>query len=187
MQQSTPDKDKPDTHIPDASQAAPANSPYTNMEWKELVETPVEICRAIMAVSPSGAVGSAQEVKAMRACFKETLQTATNPTLKALYQQLQGNKLDSLWNSAGYAFRDRWDAANVRQTAIASCQQCMPLLKKVSTEDALAYKEFVCSSAQRVAEAAKEGGVMGFGGRAISEAEQSLLNDISKALELPRA
>jgi hypothetical protein len=123
----------------------------------------------------------------MRACFKETLQTATNPTLKALYQQLQGNKLDSLWNSAGYAFRDRWDAANVRQTAIASCQQCMPLLKKVSTEDALAYKEFVYSSAQRVAEAAKEGGVMGFGGQAISEVEQSLLNDISKALELPRA
>jgi len=194
MQQNIPDRDQPGKNIPDASnvvdnsQAAPVNSPYTNEEWKELLETPVEICRAMMAVSPSGVIGSVQEVKAMRTCFKETLQTTTSPTLQAMRQQLQGKEqLESLWNTAGYAFRDRWDAANVRQTALASCQQCVTLLKKVPSEDALAYKEFIYSAAQRVASAAKEGGVLGFHGQAISEAEQTLLNDISNTLGLPRA
>lgn len=194
MQQNTPDRESREPHISDTShiadvgQAAPADSPYTNEEWQMLKETPVKICRAMMAVSPSGAIGSAQEVKAMRTCFKENLQTTANPTLKALHQQFQGkDQVESLWSSAGYAFRDRWDAANVRQTALASCQQCMTLLKKVPAADAQAYKEFIYSAAQSVASAAKEGGVMGFRGQAISEAEQSLLNDISNTLGLPRA
>lgn len=194
MQQDTPDREKRDTsipgvsHIADASQAAPVDSPYTNEEWRVLRETPVRICRAMMAVSPSGAIGTAQEVKAMRSCFKETLQAATNPTLKALHQQLQGkDQLESIWSAAGNAFRDRWDATNVRQTALASCQECATLLKKVPAADALVYKEFVYSAAQRVASAAKEGGITGFRGQPISEAEQSLLNDISNTLGLPRA
>lgn len=188
MQQNTPDRERPDTGTPDVSQVTPVNTAYTSEESRELVEMPIRICRAMMAVSPSGAVGSLQEIKAMRDSFKEVLQTTSSPTLQAVHQQLQNkDRLDTLWNSAGNAFRDRWDAANVRQMAIASCQQCAKLLKKIPAAEAQAYKEFVYTVSRKVAEAAREGGVMGFGGQAISEPEQSLLNDISRTLELPRA
>ena len=82
----------------------------------------------------------------------------------------------------GTPFGDRWDAANVRQTAIASCQQAVTLLQKISPQDGQAYKDFVYTTALRVAEAAKEGGFMGIGGVAVSAEEKSLLNDISRAL-----
>jgi hypothetical protein len=188
--QQTPDRDRPETNIPDLSKAAPVGSPYTNEEWKVLVETPVKICRAMMAVSPAGAIGMSKEIATMRDSFKEALQATTNPTIQNMGQYLKDQeKVTGLWQDVGHVFRDRWDAANVRQTAIASCQQAVALLKKASPQEAQAYKEFVYSTAKRVAEAAREGGFLGIGASKsnISEAEQSLLNDVARALELPRA
>ena len=190
--QQTPDKDRPESHVPDLGKAVPGGGPYpfTNEEWKVLAETPVKIGRAIMAVSPAGAIGMTKEIAAMRNSFKETLQATTNPLLQNLNQHLKDQeKVENLWQDVGHVFRDRWDAANVRQTAIAACQQVVSQLKKIPTQDAQTYKEFVYATARKVAEATKEGGILGIGGNksTISEAEQSLLNDIAGALELPRA
>lgn len=189
MQQSTPEREPSEANIPNLSSAIPSGGPYTHEEWKVLAETPAIVCRAMMAVSPSGALGSVREVMAMRNSFTEVLQKTTNPVLQQLSQHLQSQEAaQALWEDAGNIFKDRWDVANVRQTAMNSCQQCVALLKKVSPQDAQAYKEFVYSSAQRVAEASKEGGFLGLGGaKTISEAEQSLLNDISRTLEIARA
>lgn len=188
MQQNTPERDRPDASIPNLSQAAPIGGPYTNEEWKVLLDTPVIICRAVMAVSPSGAVGTSQEVIAMRNSLKDVLQKTSNPLLQTVRQHLQSQEnAEALWRDVQSSFKDRWDAANVRQTAISACQRCVSLLKKSPAQDAQAYKEFLSTIARKVAEAAKEGGFMGVGGTAISETEQSLLNDISNTLGIPRA
>ncbi len=188
MQQNTPERDRPEANIPNLSQAAPIGGAYTNDEWKVLLDTPVTICRAVMAVSPSGAVGTSQEVMAMRNSLKDVLQKASNPLLQTVRQQLQSQEnAEAIWRDVQNSFKDRWDAANVRQTAIAACQRCVSLLKKSSAQDAQSYKEFLYAVARKVAEAAKEGGFMGVGGKAISEAEQSLLSDISNTLGIPRA
>lgn len=183
MQQNTPDRERPETNIPHLGQAAPADSPYTNDEWLCLVETPVKVGRAMMAVSPSGAVAMTQEIMALRKSMTEGLQAARQPLLVNMRQHLQSqNALEAIWEDAGHAFHDRWDAANVCQTAITSCQQAVTLLKKIPPQDAQAYKDFVYTTALKVAQAAKEGGFMGIGGVAVSAEEKSLLNDISRTL-----
>lgn len=188
MQQNTPERDRPDASIPNLSQAAPVSEPYTNEEWKALIETPVTVSRAIIAVSPSGAVGTSQEVLAMRNSLKDVLQKTSNPLLQTVRQHLQSQEnAEAIWRDVQTSFKDRWDAANVRQIALSTCQRCVSLLKKSSAQDAQAYKEFVYTVARKVAEAAKEGGFMGIGGKAISDAEQSLLNDISNTLGIPHA
>jgi hypothetical protein len=50
-----------------------------------------------------------------------------------------------------------------------------------------AYKTFVMSVAQAVAAAHKEGGFLGIGGTAISDAENAALDEISRALGTPPA
>lgn len=188
MQQTPSDKDRSQANVPNSSQAAPVGGPYTNEEWKTLLDTPVEIGRAMMAVSPSGAVGASREVMVLRNSFKDAFHGTTNQVLQTMHQQLQRQDMvQMIWEDAGHAFGDRWDAANVRQTAVSSCKQAVALLKKVSPQEAQAYKEFVYQTAQKVAEAAKEGGFMGIGGVKVSAEEQSLLNDIAGALELQRA
>lgn len=57
--------------------------------------------------------------------------------------------------------------------------------QKGSPEDVEAYKQFVVTVAQAAAEAHKEGGFAGIGGKPISDEEQAALDDIRADLESP--
>ena len=57
------------------------------------------------------------------------------------------------------------------------------LNEKGSPEDAEAYKGFVVAVAQAAAEAHKEGGFVGIGGKPVSEAEQKALDEIKAVLD----
>ncbi|HEX7733868.1 MAG TPA: hypothetical protein VF458_03370 [Ktedonobacteraceae bacterium] len=185
MQRDYPENERRETNIPNLGQTVPADSPYTNDEWLMLLETPVKIGRAMMAVSPSGAIGTTQELVSLRKSYQDAFQNVTNPILLSMRKHLQDkDSLETLWEDAGYAFGDRWDAANVRQAAITACQQAVALLKKLPAQDAQIYRDFLYGTALKVAQAAKEGGVLGVGGVAVSPEEKSLLNDISQALGL---
>jgi hypothetical protein len=193
MQQNTPDKDTPlNPSIPNLSGAAPqgaaGQSIYSEAEWRTLVEAPVKVGRALMAVSPSGAIGMTKEVKALRTGLTDAIQSSNNPILKELgwHAHMEGG-MESLWKNAGHAFGDRWDAVNVRKTAVTTCQEAAALLKKAAPQDAAAYKECVYSAVQKVALAGKEGGFMGIGGKLISEAEEELLKDVADALDIQRS
>jgi hypothetical protein len=55
--------------------------------------------------------------------------------------------------------------------------------EKGTPEETDAYKTFVLSVAQAAAEAHKEGGFIGIGGRPVSEAEQAALDEIRGVLD----
>jgi hypothetical protein len=61
------------------------------------------------------------------------------------------------------------------------------LESKATPADADAYKRFVMTVAQAVAEAHKEGGFLGIGGTRVSDAEEQALDEISLALGSPPA
>lgn len=188
MQQNTPDRGRAESLIPDLNQTLPPDSPYTADEWLVLAETPVRIGRAMMAVSPSGPVGMTQEILALRKCCQDAFPQTGNPILLSIHQRLQHQDImTTLWEDAGHAFGQKWDSANVRQTAVTSCQQAVTLLKGLSPQDAQTYKDFVYKTALNVAQAAREGGFMGIGGVSVSPEERALLSDISQALGLPQA
>lgn len=185
MQQDYPERERRETNIPNLARTAPADSPYTNDEWLALLETPVKIGRAMMAVSPSGAIGTTQELVALRKSYMDAFQNVTSPTLLSIRRHLQDkDTLETLWEDAGHAFGDRWDVVNVRQAALTACQQAVVLLRKMSAQDAQVYRDFLYNTALKVAQAAKEGGVLGIGGVAVSAEEKTLLQDISQALGL---
>ena len=56
------------------------------------------------------------------------------------------------------------------------------LEEKAQGDDVDAYKQFIVDMAQRVASAKKEGGVLGIGGKEISDAEQVALEEIASTL-----
>jgi hypothetical protein len=58
------------------------------------------------------------------------------------------------------------------------------LLDAKGPGDAAAFKSWLQSIAQHTAEAAKEGGFLGFGGVQVSEAETATLAEIRAALRL---
>lgn len=65
-------------------------------------------------------------------------------------------------------------------------RKAMSILESMATPaDADAYKTFVMTVAQAVAEAHKEGGFLGIGGTRVSDAEEQALDEISLALGSP--
>jgi len=55
---------------------------------------------------------------------------------------------------------------------------------KADPEEIEAYRKFLYRLAEKVANASREGGVLGFGGKAVSAAEQSFLDDLQNKIEL---
>jgi hypothetical protein len=76
-------------------------------------------------------------------------------------------------------------------TPAAIKTQCIDTLRQVGTlvdakapADSAAFKGWLRQISQHVAEAAKEGGFLGFGGVAVSDAEKATLAEITSALNL---
>ena len=59
--------------------------------------------------------------------------------------------------------------------------------EKASPEDAAAVREWLLEAAQEAANAAKEGGFMGFHAERVSEGEQRMLDSLGEALAAPSA
>lgn len=171
--------------------AAPSGSPYSDDEWKLLMATPLRVCKAMMLVSPSGPIGVIQETKAMADSVKSLLSHDTSSQLlndlRRSAERVMGAKqaadpkgvLSDLLGPSK-------DPTQCRTEALGDCQQIASVLRKASPQDAAEYKQFVYSCALRVAEAAREGGIMGIGGQQVSPQEQDLLRDVSNTLGIQR-
>jgi hypothetical protein len=172
--------------------AAPSDSPFSDAEWKTLLATPLQVGKAMMFASPSGPIGLIQETKAMVDSLQELLdQGATSPLMRALGQSAQ--KIADTARShhpqqvIGDLAGTSKDPQVCRTDALDGCQQASVLLRNTSSQDATEYKQFVFNCAQKVAEAARESGIMGMGGSRVSPNEQNLLRDVANALGMQRA
>jgi hypothetical protein len=71
---------------------------------------------------------------------------------------------------------------DIKAKALDALRQAAALVAAKAPDDAVAYKAWLARISQNVAEAASEGGFLGFGGVAVSEAEKATLAEISTAL-----
>ena len=74
------------------------------------------------------------------------------------------------------------EPAQCVQRSLASLREVSAILDANAPSDAAAFKAWLRGISQKVAEAAVEGGFLGFGGVKVSDAEKATLDDIAKAL-----
>jgi hypothetical protein len=84
------------------------------------------------------------------------------------------------------------DIENIRAyfsgAAKSRTQEAIAILKgKGAADDVTAYTDFLIKLADRVANAAKEGSFLGFGGERVSEPERALIAELAAALGRPSA
>ena len=73
----------------------------------------------------------------------------------------------------------------LKEAALAELRAISSILDAKAPDDAAPFKAWLQNAAQKAAEAGKEGGFLGFGGVAVSEAEKATLVEISAALSRP--
>ena len=156
---------------------------FTPEEWARVVASPMVAGMAITAADPSGLWGLLKEAMSGGWALAEVKQGSQQNTLvKAIAD-------DITTPDTRTAARDRMQAqfkgaqvGELKGRAIEELRAVSALVDTKAPEDAVGFKAWLNEVARKAAEAGNEGGFLGFGGVAVSDAERATLAEISAAL-----
>lgn len=156
-------------------------SDFTSEEWNKVLESIVAAGLAVSAVDPSGWWGTLKEAAASIPALSAVKRDPnSNELIKAAVADFERSNDGSI-----LAMRERFSRAEPSECverSLACLREVYAVVDAKAPDEALAFKTWLRSISQTVAEAAVEGSVLGFGGVRVSEAEKATLSDISKAL-----
>ncbi len=140
-------------------------------EWSTVVEGPVLAGMRVILAERGGKI---RESLAMGKVYTEARQNQGHSEL-----------LDALVSSPPSIDSQRLQGAGDLAAASGDrLREALGILgEKGSPEDVEAYKAFVLAVAQAAAEAHKEGGFVGIGGKPISDSEQAALDELKGILD----
>jgi hypothetical protein len=145
-------------------------------EWDLLRSAPVMASLLVAAASPSGLIGLVQESSAASKVIMQTLETAQTPLLKSLSE-------DVMQTMTIPKPLPGTTPGQVQEAATEILRRTSALLStKATPEEASEVRARLAKVAQATAEAAREGGFLGFGGTSVSDEEKAALGMLNAAL-----
>src|SRR6266536_2189908 len=135
----------------------------------------------VTCASPNGPWGVMKEMLSMGMAMAEMLQKgSSNPLIADLAADLKARQ------TKPEPPQGMKDPEQCKQAALNHVRAVNDLLeRKVKPEEADEFKKWLLTVARRVAEAANEGGIFGFGGELVSDDEKNVLRQIAFALGQP--
>ena len=159
---------------------------FTPDEWKTILESTMMAGIAVTAADPSGLWGTLQESMASaKAVLGASHDAAADELVKAVSADFETSEGRSTAREGLSAQLGGSKPSEITGKAIQVLRQAADLVEAKAARDAPGFKAWLCTISQKVAEASTEGGVLGFGGVRVSEAEKATLEQISAALGLP--
>jgi len=156
---------------------------FTPEEWARVVTSPMVAGMAITAADPSGLWGLLKEAMAGGWSLLDAKQNAAaNPLAKAVAEDITTPETRT---AARDRLQEQFKGAQldeIKGKAIQELRAIAALVDAKAPEDAAGFKAWLRDVAQKAAEAGNEGGFLGFGGVAVSDAERATLAEISTAL-----
>jgi len=155
-------------------------SDFTDEEWARLERAPLVAGMAITLADPGGPI---EAVKESVAAIKTVTEAAESGA--------EGGLVDEVAKSVAEKARQRQSplgdfkprGALAGQEILDELQAVNGILtEKATPEDASSFRKWLLTAAQRSADAAKEGGFMGFKAERVSEGEQKMLDKLSEVL-----
>ncbi|GGM02823.1 hypothetical protein [Deinococcus aerophilus] len=155
---------------------------FTPDEWFKIMAGPGRAGAAVVAASPSGLTGLLAEAQAIAAAVRESVsREGRTPLMEAMAADLLGQPAAKAPEADPARNLDE-----VRAQSLEAVRQAMWLVDaKTSAQDAAAYRDMLLSVAQRTAEAAKEGGFLGFGGERVNDRERAVLDELRSVIGGP--
>lgn len=155
-------------------------------DWNTLRDTQYLVGLATLMAEPSG-LGTIKESVALAQGVLEN-QSSPFPFIRDMTNKAE-------MEAAQGSLRQRFGGAEARpakdalqQTALEQVRASMSILGgKASKDESDSYSKLLYGLAETVANAATEGGFLGFGGKRVSAGEQSFLDQLRDTLHLERA
>jgi hypothetical protein len=152
---------------------------FTEEEWARLKRAPFVAGMAISLADPGGPIEAVKETAA-------TLKTVTGAAGSG-----RGELVDAIARDVTEQARERKSPlAGFKPKGTMAGQEIVDELaaanrlvsEKATPEEAEAFREWLLAAAQEAANAAKEGGFMGFRAERVSEGEQRMLDKLREVL-----
>jgi hypothetical protein len=158
---------------------------FTDEEWPRLKRAPFVAGMAISLADPGGPIEAVKETSATL----KTVRAAASGGRSGLVGELASEVVEDAGhrkNPLG-GFKPG-NAANAGVEILEELREVNRIVsEKATPEDAAAVREWLLEAAQAAANAAKEGGFMGFHAERVSEGEQRMLDSLNEALAAPPA
>lgn len=153
---------------------------FTAEEWGSLLRAPMLAGYAVAGSAPSKQEDFVREMAALADGIAEGERASQDTLLGAAVADIIADAGDGQRGQT-----EKLSLQEVRGRALETCRAAAAVLKaKADPAEAYEYKRWVLVVAERVASAAKEGGLFGFGGEQVSGAEVATINDIGEAIEI---
>jgi len=154
---------------------------FTPEEWIKVLESVVAAGAAIAASDPSGWWGTFKEAAAGTPVLTEAKgDLKSNELIKAVIADFEKSDDNSI-----LAMQERFTHGNPTESvrrSLKSLHEASAIIDANAPDDAAAFKSWLYGISQKVADAAIEGSILGFGGVRVSDTEKAMLRDISEAL-----
>jgi hypothetical protein len=154
---------------------------FTPEEWKNLLKAPVLAAYAVAGAAPSKQEDFVREMGAVaEGIIEGEGRAARGSVLEAVIADIYANADDERRGQT-----EKLSLDEIKARALTTCGAAAAALEsKVGAEEAYEYKRWVLVLTEKVAAAAKEGGVFGFGGEQISGSEIATINEIGEAIAI---
>jgi hypothetical protein len=138
---------------------------------------------AITAADPSGLWGLLKEAMSGGRSILDAKQNANaNPLAKAVAEDVTSSETQTAVRERMKGQFQGSQVGDIKSKAVEELRAVAGIVDAKAPEDATGFKSWLRDVAQKAAEAGNEGGFMGFGGVAVSDAEKATLAEISAAL-----
>lgn len=148
---------------------------FSAEEWKNVASAPFMAGLVATMADLSGPVGITKEAVAVGTLITESGAKSSSELIRALADSFKGGARPEMPEVP----KDREMA---RSSLVNKCGLAVAAVAAKSPAEAQEFKAWLMSIARGAAEAAKEGGFLGFGGTQVSDKEQAALSQLSVAL-----
>lgn len=170
---------------------------FTPEEWQTILTSPTVVGATVMLAATSGPIGTVKEMIAVGKAVANVIEKgSSNSLVQALAQDAKTRMEAQKAKQPGQevkldpAIEERIKSAKSPEAARAVFMQEVSevaalVSSKATPDEAQGFKQWLMSVAVEVAQAAKEGGFLGFGGTQVSDAEKAALAELSGVLGVP--
>ena len=156
---------------------------FTADEWKAILASSMLAGMAVTLAEPSGLWGLMKEGMASgEALLDVKRDPGASELAKALVAEIETSAGRSAARDEVKADLTGKSPVEMRQQIIATLTRVGQILDAKAPDDAAAFKAWLKHVAEKVAEASSEGGLLGFGGVTVTDAEKASIADVAKAL-----
>ena len=164
---------------------------YSEDEWATILTIPQMVGMAMTGAGYSGIIGSTKEmfasassmINAKKEYGSNTLIQSLIPDTTDPKKALEDAKTQRNLIMEQLKAKNVKSSEELSEIILGDCKKAIAVLEQKESPEVVAdYKKWILDIAEKVANAAKEGSFLGFGGERFSEKEQVLFDKLKTAL-----